>query len=483
MPDSRQSGGFRLRARAARRLWLVVPLGSLAMIAAGCGSLGGRYDSATTAPSPVGTTTAPSGTVRAVTAQPLPLLDPAFADTRQSRAIANALCTPLVRYADAQGLPGTVLVPGLARDLPIVSRSSRTFRVQLLSGVKFADGRKLTTLDVRATFERLLDPATHSPGAALFSDLLGSEAFAAGSAPHLRGVQANRGQVTFTLKRSDPAFLARLAMPLACIVPSGTPHRAVPGLLARDATGRYRVLEHSSAVIDLQRATTTTTVPSGGTPGAAARISITRLPDAAALQTAIRSGSADVSLDDLPGASSPALAVPSTALAVLRLDPEEPPLSDERVRHALSLALDRHALAVSDGGDVVPARSLLLDPQARAALPADPSRARALLRSAGAENTRLDLWAEPGAQARVARSIATQLAAVGVQVTVRVGERPRRRAGLDPVAVPGLRRPGRDLHAARRCPRRRPAGCGRGTGQRRRTAGRRCAPRGLPAPR
>ena len=76
---------------------------------------------------------------------------------------------------------------------------------------------------------------------ALFRDLLGSEAFADGSAPHLRGVRANRGQVTFTLKRSDPAFLARLAMPLACVVPSGTPHRAVPGLLAREATGRYRV--------------------------------------------------------------------------------------------------------------------------------------------------------------------------------------------------------------------------------------------------
>ena len=213
-------------------------------------------------------------------------------------------------------------------------------------------------------------------------------------------------------------------MPLACIVPSGTPHRAVPGLLARDATGRYRVLEHSSAVIDLQRATTKTPVPSGEPPGAAPRISTTRLPDAAALQTAIGSGSADVSLDDLPGTSSPALAVPSAALAVLRLDPEEPPLSDERVRHALSLALDRHALAVSDGGDVAPARSRRLGPQARAALPADPSRARALLRSAGAENTRLDLWAEPGAQARVARSIARQFAAVGVQVTVRVGARP-----------------------------------------------------------
>ena len=429
MPDRRLSTGFRGRWRCARLLRLALPLGSLALIAAGCGSLGGRYDSATTVPTPVNTPAAPSGTVRAVTAQPLPALDPAFADTRQSRAIANALCTPLVRYADAQGLPGTVLVPGLARDLPVVSRGSRTFRLQLLSGLTFADGRPLTTLDVRATFERLLDPATRSPGAALFRDLLGSEAFASGSARHLQGVQATRGQVTFTLKRSDPAFLARLAMPLACIVASDTPHRRVPDLLVPDATGRYRVLEHSSDVIDLQRTGSENAVPNGGSPGAAARISITRLPDAAALQAAIRSASADVSLDDLPGASSPALAVPSTALAVMRLDPEEPPLSDERVRRALSIALDRRTLAVSDGGDVVPARSLLLDPQAPGALPADASLARTLLRRAGAQGIHFDLWAEPGAQARVARSIATQLAAVGARITVRVAPAGARPAG------------------------------------------------------
>ena len=56
-----------------------------------------------------------------------------------------------------------------------------------------------------------------------------------------------------------------------------------------------------------------------------------------------------------------------------------------------------------------------------------PPIPRALARSCaapGPRNTRLDLWAEPGAQARVARSIARQFAAVGVQVTVRVGARP-----------------------------------------------------------
>jgi peptide/nickel transport system substrate-binding protein len=420
-----------LRARrAARPLRFALPLASLVVIVAGCGtSLGGRYDSATTAPSAARTPTAGTGALRVVTAQPLPTLDPAFADTRQSRAVANALCTPLVRYADAEGLPGTVIVPGLARDLPIVSRGSRTFRVQLLGGLRFADGRPLTTEDVRATFERLLDPATGSPGAALFHNLVGAKTFALGEDRHLRGVRANGGQITFSLKRSDPAFLARLAMPIACPVARGTPHREVAGLLARQATGRYRVAEHTSSVIDLARAQGATKVPDGGSPGAAAHISITRLRDATALQAAIRSGTADLSLDGVPGVSAPALAVPSTALAVLRLDSSRWPLSDANVRRALSLALDRRLLALSDGGDVTPARSLLLDPQAPSALPADPSAARALLRSAGAEGTlRLELWAEPGAQSRVARAIASQLGAVGAEVNIRLADPGRRPA-------------------------------------------------------
>ena len=215
---------------------------------------------------------------------------------------------------------------------------------------------------MRATFERLLDPATRSPGAALFDDIVGAKAFAAGESPHLRGVRANGGQITFTLKRSDPAFLARLAMPIACPVESGTPHREVPGLLARSSTGRYRVVESSSSLIDLRRVPGVTGFNVGGTPGAAARISIERLADATALEAAIRSGEADLSLDDLPLASSPDLATPSSGLAVLRLNPAKWPLSDESVRRALSLALDRRALAEADGGDVVAARSLLRRP-------------------------------------------------------------------------------------------------------------------------
>jgi peptide/nickel transport system substrate-binding protein len=429
VPLRRGTHGLGLRRRSLRPARAALPLAGLVLLATGCGtSLGGRYDSATTAPVAASSTGAAGGTLRVVTAQALPVLDPAFADTRQSRAIVNLLCTPLVRFADAEGLPGTVIVPGLARDLPIVARGSRTFRVQLLGGLRFADGKRLTTQDVRATFDRLLDPATGSPGRVLFKDILGSKDFAEGKTSHVRGVRATGGQITFQLKRSDPAFLARLAMPIACPVESGTPHRAVPGLLAQQATGRYRVAEHGASLIDLTRAGGPDIVPNGGSPGAASRISVTKLASAEALQEEIASGGADLALDDLPAPTSPALAVPSDALAVLRLDPADWPLSDENVRRALSLALDRRALAAADGGDVLGTRSLLLDPRSAVAGHPDDAAARSLLREAGAEGTlQLELWAEPGGQARVARAIAIELGEVGVEVTVRVApgiERP-----------------------------------------------------------
>ena len=430
MHDPRATAGLcGCRRAAVRALRRALPLGALALVAAGCGaSLGGRYDSPTTAPPAAHGAGTTASTLRVVTAQPLPSLDPAFANTRQSRAVANALCTPLVRYADAEGLPGTVIVPGLARDLPVIARGSRTLRMQLLAGLRFSDGSPLTANDVKATFERLLDPATGSPGATLFNEIVGAKTFRAGDDAHLSGVRVRGGWITISLKRSDPAFLARLAMPIACPVPAGTPHREVRDLLARHSTGRYRVVESSSSVIDLARVKRASAVPNGGAPGAAAAISITRLGDANALDAAVRSGGADISLDDLPVSAKPALAVPSSALAILRVDPARWPLSDERVRRALSLALDRRVLALSDGGDVLPARSLLLDPQAPTALPPDPVTARSLLRAAGAEGTlQLALWAEPGTQERLARAIASQLAGIGVKVAVRVtqpGERP-----------------------------------------------------------
>ena len=412
MPDPSPSTALRACRRAARPLRSALPLTALALVAAGCGaSLGGRYDHATTVPNAVSRAAGTRALCASSRRSRCRASIPAFADTRQSRALANTLCTPLVRYANAEGLPGTVIVPGLARDLPIISRGSRTFRVQLLAGLRFSDGRRLTAQDVKATFERLLDPATGSPGATLFKEIVGAKTFRSGEDPHLRGVRANGGQITFTLKRSDPAFMARLAMPIACPVASDTPHREVPDLLARQATGRYRVVERSTRPDRSRTGEDATAVPNGGTPGAAARISITRLPSAEALQSAMRSGTADLSLDDVPVSVDP----PAGGAVVGARDPAHrsgalAALRRERAARALARARPRRARALRRrrrrAGPLAPARSA--GSGGRPGRSRGP-RARSCAR-AGAEGTlQLALWAEQGTQARVARAIASQL--------------------------------------------------------------------------
>jgi peptide/nickel transport system substrate-binding protein len=54
------------------------------------------------------------------------------------------------------------LIPGLAESWT-VSSDGLTWMFKLRSGVKFHHGKTLDAADVKATFERILDPATRSP--------------------------------------------------------------------------------------------------------------------------------------------------------------------------------------------------------------------------------------------------------------------------------------------------------------------------------
>ncbi len=122
--------------RTGRRLLALLLLSGLALGLAGC-------------------TRPADDTIRfALAAMPVNL-DPRFATDAAASRIGRLLFQRLVEFDDRQRP-----VPGIAR----WSRPEpRHYRFRLQTGLRFHDGSPLTSADVRATLESVLDPATASP--------------------------------------------------------------------------------------------------------------------------------------------------------------------------------------------------------------------------------------------------------------------------------------------------------------------------------
>jgi peptide/nickel transport system substrate-binding protein len=391
--------------------------------------------SAAAPPSDVGTTPPPPEG-RAITiglAKQLPVLDPAFVDSTVGRSLASATCTPLVTYLDAPGAEGRTLVPGLARDLPRVSMDDRSFRVTLKSGLRFADGQPLGPGDVRATFERLLAPATHSPLAGLFGDLAGAAAYRSGRATHLRGVRVQGNDILFRLRAGDPSFVARLATVAACPVEQGSPDGPDGLILKGSATGPYRV----SAV---RPGRAVRLVPNGaydpsllGARGGGAGFDVRGALGVPGARRCLRQRACDLilgvppdRLGRVPGAH--ASGVGSGELALLRFEARTPlsPLAESTVRRAVNLAIDRTAVARAMGGPLVavPA-SGLMTPAMPGYRPANPyplranrSLAHRLLVASGVSLPFEAILVAAPADGAAAHLIARDLRRVGIHIRI-----------------------------------------------------------------
>ena len=113
----------------------------------------------------------------------------------------------------------TELVPDLA-DSFTISDDGLTYSFKLREGVKFHNGRELTSADVKYTFERLVDPATQSPGQGYYAVIEGFDEMVSGAASGLSGVSTpDDYNVIIKLTRPNAVFLNVLAMHFSSIVP------------------------------------------------------------------------------------------------------------------------------------------------------------------------------------------------------------------------------------------------------------------------
>jgi oligopeptide transport system substrate-binding protein len=358
-------------------------------------------------------------------------LDPAIGYDWQNWSMIKSLFDGLMDYE-----PGTAtLRPDLAESYEI-SPDGMTFTFKLRPGVKFHNGREMTAEDIKYSIERVLNPATQSPGAGFFASIKGHEAVTGGQATELEGITVVDPQtIKFELSRPDATFLHVMALNFAHVVPKEAveEHGADFGKnpvgtgaykLAEWTLGQRLVFEKNpdywrEGVPFLDRIT----------------FEIGQEPNVALLR--LQQGEVDILGDGIPPAQF--LQVKDDPqykdwiveggqlhTGYVTMNVNTPPFDDVKVRQAVNHAINKDRIVRIINNRAVPANQPLppsmpgyaKDHQGYAY---DPEKAKALLAEAGhAEGFSTELYAmNTDPNPRIAQAIQQDLAAVGIQAEIK----------------------------------------------------------------
>lgn len=386
------------------------------------------------------------GTLRVLTGElrQFDLPDPARSYDDISWGLLSLTNDGLVGFKRVGGVEGSTLVPNLAAALPQPTDGYRTYTFRLREGLRFSNGRILKASDVRFTIERLFKAP--SPARDFYASIVGARA----CIERPRRCDLSRGvvaddldrTVTFRLREPDVEFLYKLALPLAFIVPTGTPltrGQPVP------ATGPYRVDRYERGrVIRFTRNRRFRSWSIAAQPQGIPDVIELRGPaDGRARLAAVQSGRGDVS--DVPSGRVDAVRMLSPAqvhitlrAATLLVQPNttRPPFDSPAARRGLAIAIDRARLVERAGGsDVVqptcrvlppsspgyrPYCALAVSPTRGSAMAPDLARARLLVRRSGTRGMHVDMISVRGDRvfASAAEVVSTALRRLGYRVSL-----------------------------------------------------------------
>jgi peptide/nickel transport system substrate-binding protein len=239
------------------------------------------------------------------------------------------------------------VAPGLAERWEIPD--PLTYIFHLHRGVKFHDGRLLSSRDVKWTFDSLLQGKIRSTKAAVYKFV-----------DHIDA--PDDATVVFHMKEQDATLLWNLSDGAMGIVPDGSGDEMTRHPIG---SGPFRfVSAESDRDVVIER-----NDDYWGGPAKLARVRFAVVPDATTQALELRKGSGDVAINSLTPdtvstlAREPNLAVEraaGTRLAYLGFNLRDPILKDARVRQAIAYALDRRPMIeYLWRGQAEPARSLL----------------------------------------------------------------------------------------------------------------------------
>jgi len=253
-------------------------------------------------------------------------LDPRIGTDGQSERIDGLLFDSLVEL-DTHRIPHGDLAEKWEMPDP------RTYVFHLRSGVKFHDGRTLTSADVKYTFDSILNRSVTSPKRGSFS-LIQSI------------VTPDAATIIFHLSEPDSGFLLNISRPAIGIVPAGSGSDFAQHPVG---TGPFRFVsaqQDENVLLERNEAYFRT-------PAKIKQVRFRIVPEAIVRALELRKGSADLELTSLAPDMIPVLQAqpeievteqPGNNYQYIVFNFEDPLLAKREVRQALALATNRQEI-------------------------------------------------------------------------------------------------------------------------------------------
>ena len=340
-----------------------------------------------------------------------PVLDP----TTNASASIDQILNHNVYEGLLAAAPDGTLEPALAASYE-ASDDGLTYTFHLRHDVLFHDGHPLTSADVKATFDRNMNPQISHPHPEYYSEIASIET-------------PDPYTVVFRMTQVDAEFLSLLALGDSVIQPADLPSDIAQ---RPDGTGPFRFVSwrHGDRI-------TVERFDGYYRPGVPALDTVTFrfIPDPASQLAALLSGDVDViarvpaeialSVKDNPDYAT--VAGPQNLVQILAINDARAPFSNVLVRRAIAYALDRGAIIQGSmfgmgapiGSPLTPASPYYVD--LTGLFPYDPAKARDLLAQAGYPNgfsATLTLPQNYEIHVRTGQIIADQLSRVGIDLKI-----------------------------------------------------------------
>ncbi|MDQ7850635.1 MAG: ABC transporter substrate-binding protein [Armatimonadota bacterium] len=256
-------------------------------------------------------------------------LDPHVVTAFSSFRRLDLLYNKLVRYNDQLKIEGDLAESWETPD-------SRTYVFHLRKGVKFHSGAELTSEDVKFSLERVLDPATRSPGRSFIDVIDKVEAI-------------DPYTVRVRLRLPLASLLSGLASGNLSIVEKAAVQRY--GNLQRNEAGTGPFMLAEWVPDNFMRLVRNPNYFRRGRPRVE-QVIVRVIPDQASLLAGVRTRSLDMATINqgsviVQAKREPGLVVlqkPGLNLRIFSFNTTRPPFNNETVRYALSFAVDREAI-------------------------------------------------------------------------------------------------------------------------------------------